>query len=143
MSLPPDASIPEDEVLTVEEVARLLKLKEQTVRALVREGELPAKKLGKQWRFLRSELLEALRADNRPATPASKAPRSTPDGPPTIAHREAAELLGVTDRTIRRMVRSGRLNTITSPTGVERLSRESVLRLYVGGTPPANDAEGQ
>ncbi|MDP3938261.1 MAG: helix-turn-helix domain-containing protein [Deltaproteobacteria bacterium] len=46
-------------VLSVREVARYLKLNEQTVYRLAREGKLPASKIGKQWRFSRRDI-EAL-----------------------------------------------------------------------------------
>jgi excisionase family DNA binding protein len=38
-------------IVTVKEVATLLKLKESTVCALAAAGKLPAFKLGKSWRF--------------------------------------------------------------------------------------------
>ena len=46
-----------DEVLTIEETAALLKVSETTVYQLTRSGELPARKVGREWRFLRSRLL--------------------------------------------------------------------------------------
>ena len=48
-----------DDVLSVREVALYLKLNEQTVYRLAREGKLPARKIGRQWRFSRREI-EAL-----------------------------------------------------------------------------------
>ena len=44
-------------IMTVEQVARCLRLHEMTIRQLARDGEIPAFKLGRQWRFKR-ELLE-------------------------------------------------------------------------------------
>jgi excisionase family DNA binding protein len=46
------------EMLTIAEVAEYLKLHELTVRRLAREGELPAFKVGRQWRIKR-KLLES------------------------------------------------------------------------------------
>ena len=46
------------DMLTIAEVARYLKLHELTVRRLAREGELPAFKVGRQWRIKR-DLLES------------------------------------------------------------------------------------
>lgn len=46
------------EVLTVEEVAEILKVNIDTVRRLLRQGELPGVKVGRHWRVER----EALRA---------------------------------------------------------------------------------
>lgn len=42
-----------DEIMTIEEVARYLSLHELTVRRLAREGEIPAFKVGRQWRVKR------------------------------------------------------------------------------------------
>lgn len=46
----------EDEIMTIQEVARYLSLHELTVRRLAREGELPAFKIGRQWR-VKKEIL--------------------------------------------------------------------------------------
>ena len=47
-----------DEIMTVEEVARYLKLKPQTVYKWAQEGQIPGAKLGKEWRFRRRILDE-------------------------------------------------------------------------------------
>jgi excisionase family DNA binding protein len=39
-----------DKIMTIEEVARYLSLHELTVRRLARDGEIPAFKVGRQWR---------------------------------------------------------------------------------------------
>ncbi len=46
-----------DHLMTVEEVARYLSLHELTVRRLAREGEIPAFKIGRQWR-VKKDLLD-------------------------------------------------------------------------------------
>jgi excisionase family DNA binding protein len=46
----------EANMLTIAEVAKYLKLHELTVRRLAREGELPAFKVGRQWRIKRNLL---------------------------------------------------------------------------------------
>lgn len=45
-----------DEILTIKEVAALLKLAEMTVCAMANAGELPAFKIRGQWRIRRTEL---------------------------------------------------------------------------------------
>ncbi len=40
-----------DDIMTLEEVAKYLKLKPQTIYAWVQDGKIPAAKLGKEWRF--------------------------------------------------------------------------------------------
>lgn len=47
-----------DDIMTVEDVARYLKLKPQTVYKWAQEGRIPATKLGKEWRFRRRILDE-------------------------------------------------------------------------------------
>lgn len=39
------------EILLVEEVAEYLRVNKQTIYNLLRQGQLPAKKIGGQWRF--------------------------------------------------------------------------------------------
>ena len=51
---------PGDEVLTPDEAAELLKVSKKTVLRQARLGELPATKVGRAWRFRRSELLAFL-----------------------------------------------------------------------------------
>lgn len=45
-----------DEIMTIEEVARYLSLHELTVRRLARDGEIPAFKIGRQWRVKKALL---------------------------------------------------------------------------------------
>lgn len=47
---------PDHEILTLEEVARYLRLKPQTIYKWAQEKRIPAAKLGKEWRFRRSVL---------------------------------------------------------------------------------------
>ena len=48
---------PQDEILTSEEASELLKVSNKTVLRLARDGALPAQKVGRAWRFCRSELV--------------------------------------------------------------------------------------
>jgi excisionase family DNA binding protein len=50
----------ESDVLTVAEAARMLRVGEHTVRELAAQGQLPGRKLGRQWRFSRRALLDWL-----------------------------------------------------------------------------------
>jgi excisionase family DNA binding protein len=47
-------SKPDNEILTIEEVASYLRLKPQTIYKWAQEKRIPAAKLGKEWRFRRS-----------------------------------------------------------------------------------------
>ena len=57
----------EDEVLTAEEAAALLRVSLQTVLKESRLGQLPGIKIGREWRYSRQALLHHLRqyAGNR------------------------------------------------------------------------------
>ncbi len=48
--------MPTDEVLTLKEVATLLKIAERTAYMMVQRGDLPGFKVGGQWRFKRSAI---------------------------------------------------------------------------------------
>jgi excisionase family DNA binding protein len=56
----PELGLTRDEVLTAREVAELLKIPVSTIYELARRGELPARELGRTWRFLRPRLEELL-----------------------------------------------------------------------------------
>ena len=53
----------DDEVLSVEEAAQLLKVPPATIRREARAGRLPGRHVGKQWRFARSALIDWLRGE--------------------------------------------------------------------------------
>jgi excisionase family DNA binding protein len=48
------------EVLDLESAAEFLGVKSRTLAELVRSGHVPAAKVGRQWRFLRSQLTDWL-----------------------------------------------------------------------------------
>ena len=49
-----------DEILTAGQVSKLLKLHQRTIYKLVRNGTIPGRRVGKKWRFLRSEIMNFL-----------------------------------------------------------------------------------
>lgn len=53
-------------VYTFDEILEVLKLSPVTLRKLVRNGDVPASKLGKQYRFLGAELLKAFNNRKNP-----------------------------------------------------------------------------
>jgi excisionase family DNA binding protein len=59
-SADPVAALTRDEVMTAREVADLLRMPTSTVYELARRGVLPARRLGRTWRFLRPKLEELL-----------------------------------------------------------------------------------
>ncbi len=48
------------DVLAVEDLAPVLHLRPSAIRALIRRGAIPARKLGRRWLVTRAELLRAL-----------------------------------------------------------------------------------
>ena len=50
-----------DAVMTLEEAAEFLKVSETTVYQLLRDGQLKARKVGREWRFLKRELVAYLK----------------------------------------------------------------------------------
>lgn len=53
------------QVLTTEEAADLLRVSSKTILALARDSAIPGKKVGRAWRFLRSDLLDYVHGDRR------------------------------------------------------------------------------
>ena len=52
------SKVPMNQVLTVAEVAAFLRVNRSTVYKLIRRGELPAFKVGSDWRFNRTQIEE-------------------------------------------------------------------------------------
>ena len=51
-----------DRLLTIREVAALLKVHPNTVRNLIKAGTIPAARVGRQWRFVEAELVAWIRS---------------------------------------------------------------------------------
>ena len=54
----------EEEILTTEEVCKLLRLSRQTIYKLVEQGKLPGTKIGQSYKFLKSELIGFLKGSS-------------------------------------------------------------------------------
>jgi excisionase family DNA binding protein len=62
-----------DEVLTIDEAAIFLKMASKTVRKMLKEGTLPGRQVGRQWRITKRSLLDyidggEMRADEEGGT---------------------------------------------------------------------------
>lgn len=68
-----------DEILTVLEVAALLKVADKTVYTMAQQGDLPAFKVRGQWRFRRQDLDSwmASQVQGAPERPAAKSKAPT------------------------------------------------------------------
>ena len=53
---------PEGEILTLQELHTYLKIPKPTLYSMARAGRLPAAKVGKHWRFVRSDIQGWLKA---------------------------------------------------------------------------------
>ena len=51
--------IEDDEILTVSQVSKLLKLHHRTIYKLAENGIIPARRLGKSWRFLKAAITKS------------------------------------------------------------------------------------
>ncbi len=65
--------MPPDEILTIKEVAALLKIGDKTAYSMAQGGELPGFKVRGQWRFRRADLLDWIDHQKRAAM--AKEPR--------------------------------------------------------------------
>jgi excisionase family DNA binding protein len=57
----------DDEIMTPADVAELLKLHIKTVYKLSEKGELPGTRIGRSWRFMRSDIVRLVRHEAKAA----------------------------------------------------------------------------
>jgi len=57
----------EKDVLNVEEAGEFLGFAPYTIREKARDGQIPGRKIGGEWRFSRRQLLEWIEEDSRTA----------------------------------------------------------------------------
>lgn len=72
------------EVLNVEQTAEFLGFSPYTIREKARDGEIPGRKVGKEWRFSRTALLEWIREGASPTCIPSIVAGSNHSGPPPL-----------------------------------------------------------
>ena len=60
---------PKSELMTVSETCRYLKITTPTLYRYIQNRQIPAFKLGKEWRFVRSDLEQWIRDRTRTALP--------------------------------------------------------------------------
>jgi PTS system nitrogen regulatory IIA component len=87
-----------NDILTIEEVAKYLRVSERTVYEWAQKGEIPAGKIGTAWRFKRTEIEhwvnERLPADQRPPVFSFPASRLfSPDRVLFLEHRAKRDVL--------------------------------------------------
>jgi len=80
-----------EEILTAAEVADLLRIHPSTVYKLLRQGELPAFKVGSNWRFLRTSIDEWLTSQSMKASEGQLYAEETVQTAKAISMRAVAE----------------------------------------------------
>ena len=55
-----------DDILTIEEAAKLLKVPRSSIYKLAQEGKIPAHKVGRHWRFHRGTLVMWIAGEMKP-----------------------------------------------------------------------------
>jgi excisionase family DNA binding protein len=66
-----------DDILDVDQAAKLLRLTAPTVRQMASRNLLPGRRLGKLWRFSRKKLIEFIEAGNPCLSTNAETPRTT------------------------------------------------------------------
>jgi excisionase family DNA binding protein len=110
------ARTPANEVLTASEVAVWLGQNIETVQRAAKSGRLPARRIGKEWRFLRDLVAETrgIRPRRSPTADEELFPRSPFEGSegsaaPGMDAAEAAAFLRTKEWTVRSEANQGRL----------------------------------
>jgi excisionase family DNA binding protein len=57
----------DDEIMTLADVAELLKLHIKTVTKLAKKGEIPGNRIGRSWRFMRSDIVRLVKHEAKAA----------------------------------------------------------------------------
>mgnify|MGYP002785261705 FL=1 len=126
---------PPQPVLTIDEVADWLGMHRNSVHRAARQGRLPARRVGKEWRFL-ADAVEARWTPGRrlrgPAETPAPAP-AFPESPVELSALEAAEFLRVEPTTIYHEAAAERLPAWKE--GHEWRTSAAALREYLACDP--------
>jgi len=131
MSVPPPR-----EVLTLPEVAEWLGMHPNSVHRAARSGRLPARRVGKEWRFLTDAVAARWTPGRRlrGAPPAAALRQSAvPEAPVALSAQEAADFLRVELHTIYHEAMAERLPAWKE--GKEWRTSEGALREYLRSDP--------
>ena len=88
-------------IYTTEEVLKILKISKVTLYKLIKEGKIKAKKVGRSYRFLKSELENFLSGEtSQNKTPESAQPESVIE---RMDSKAAAQFLGIHEAEIKKL----------------------------------------
>jgi excisionase family DNA binding protein len=87
----------DDSILTVAEVAEMLKLNQQTVRNWIEQGSLPALRVGRRVRIKRSDLERVLEAGYSGGAPSARQPSAGRGAGPSVEDFWGGEPVGVAE----------------------------------------------
>jgi excisionase family DNA binding protein len=126
---------PSAAVLTIDEVADWLGMHRNSVHRAARQGRLPARRVGKEWRFLRDAVAARWTPGRRlRGTAEVSAPEGAfPESPLELSALEAAEFLRVEPTTIYHEAAAERLPAWKE--GHEWRTTASALREYLTSDP--------
>ena len=127
--------MPDRQVLTIDEVADWLGMHRNSVHRAARQGRLPARRVGKEWRFLREAVAARWTPGRRLRGPAEPviATSTVPESPIELSAAEAAEWLRVDMNTIYHEAAADRLPAWKE--GQEWRTSASALRQYLAADP--------
>jgi excisionase family DNA binding protein len=125
----------DQEVLTIDEVADWLGMHRNSVHRAARSGRLPARRVGKEWRFLREAVAACWTPGRRLRGPAGPVSTSSalPESPLELSAAEAAAWLRVEMTTVYHEAAAGRLPAWKE--GPEWRTSLGALREYLSADP--------
>jgi excisionase family DNA binding protein len=128
-------SEPPGQVLTIDEVAEWLGMHRNSVHRAARQGRLPARRVGKEWRFLAEAVAARWTPGRRLRGVAEvRAPEPAfPESPVELSAQEAAEFLRVEPTTIYHEAAAERLPAWKE--GQEWRTSAAALREYLAADP--------
>lgn len=129
------SGVPPGPVLTIDEVADWLGMHRNSVHRAARQGRLPARRVGKEWRFLAEAVAARWTPGRRlrgPAEPVLSTP-AVPESPVELSAHQAAEFLRVEPNTIYHEAAADRLPAWKE--GHEWRTSAFALRQYLSSDP--------
>jgi len=53
-----------EEILTIDQTGKLLKVGKSTLYKMARDGKIPASKVGREWRFVKSDIIRWIKQNS-------------------------------------------------------------------------------